>query len=84
MKREGEKQMAPHRYLSRRESSAYLKERGIFIEAPTLAKYAVIGGGPEYQKFGTRVVYTPASLDAWIAGRLSAPRKSTSDMRGAA
>jgi hypothetical protein len=73
--------MTTQRYLSRDEASEYLKARGLRTAKQTLAKYAVTGGGPAYRNFGMRVVYDPADLDAWIALRLSAPRKSTSEMQ---
>lgn len=42
----------------------------------TLAKLRTIGGGPKFEKLGTRVVYDPDDLDAWLALR---KRSSTSD-----
>lgn len=72
--------MKPQRFLSRSEASDYLKVRGFRVEKQTLAKYAVTGAGPAYRTFGTRVVYDPMDLDAWIERRLTAPRKSTSEV----
>ena len=72
--------MKPQRYLSRGEASDYLKVRGLRVEKQTLAKYAVTGAGPLYRTFGTRAVYDPADLDAWIEQRLTALRKSTSEV----
>jgi hypothetical protein len=65
-------------YLDRAEAAAYLTERGLRISKTTLQKFATIGGGPEYQRFGLRAVYTSVCLDAWAANKLSAPRRSTS------
>jgi hypothetical protein len=73
--------MKPQRYLSRSEASAYLKVRGFRVEKQTLAKYAVTGAGPTYRTFGTRVVYDPLELDAWIDRRLTQPRRSTSEIQ---
>ncbi|MGJ0394544.1 MAG: helix-turn-helix transcriptional regulator [Methylocystis sp.] len=73
--------MAEQRYLHRKEAAQYLTERGLKVSAGTLAKYATVGGGPDYQHFGNRPVYTPASLDAWIASRLSEPCCNTSRRR---
>jgi len=67
------------RLLSRDEASAYLISRGLRVARQTLAKFAVTGEGPTYRSFGTRVVYDPADLDAWIETRLTKPRRSTSE-----
>ena len=71
----------PH-YLSRKQASAHLAERGLPVAAATLAKLAVVGGGPEFHKFGRFPRYTPEALDAWAATKLSGPRRSTSDLDG--
>ena len=75
-----QRNMTTERYLSRGEASDYLKGRGFRVEKQTLAKYAVTGAGPAYRTFGTRVVYDPADLDAWIERRLTGLRKSTSEL----
>lgn len=52
-------------YLTRKEASSYLMEKGLNRTPATLAKYATIGGGPKFRKFGkTQVVYDVADLDA--------------------
>ncbi len=68
------------RFLSRAEASDYLASRGFRVAKPTLAKYAVTGGGPAYRTFGSRVVYDPSDLDAWVDARLTARRRSTSEI----
>ena len=65
------------RFLNRIEAGEYLASRGVPISAATLGKYASVGGGPKFSKFGARVLYAPTDLDAWIAARLSAPAAST-------
>ena len=35
----------------------------------TLEKARVIGGGPRYRKFGRRVLYAVADLEAWANAR---------------
>jgi len=70
----------PDRRLSRREASDFLKERGFKIAATTLAKYASVGGGPLFESFGTRTLYTPAALLQWVADRTSKPHRTTSDL----
>jgi len=72
--------MGPEQYKRRREAAEYIRERGIPISASTLAKYACLGGGPEMRYFGRIPLYEIAALDAWVAHRMSAPRRSTSDL----
>jgi hypothetical protein len=66
-------------FLNREQAAAYVRNRGLPLTKNTLMKYATVGGGPEFQKFGCRVVYTPAKIDQWIESRLSAPVGSTSE-----
>ena len=66
-------------FLSRAEAARYLDGRGLRVATQTLAKYAVTGGGPIHRRFGSRVVYSPADLDAWAEAKLSKPRRSTSE-----
>ena len=65
--------------LDRRAASALLAEHGIPCAAATLATYATRGGGPPFSKFGARVVYRRDDLIAWAKGKLTAPRRSTSE-----
>jgi len=60
-------------------AARYITERGYPTSPKTLAKFATVGGGPVYRIFGNRAFYDPADLDAWIAEKLSAPRRSTSE-----
>lgn len=71
--------MEPHRFLRRKAASKYLNDvHGVTRAPSTLAKYAVIGGGPVFQRMGRDPVYTPAGLDDWVASQLSGPMRSTS------
>lgn len=71
------------RYLNRREAAAYLTERGLKTSFNTLQKMVTTGGGPLYQIYGNRAVYTPENLDAYVDTKLSAPRYSTSELTAA-
>ncbi len=55
-------------FLTRRQAAAYLREKfgepGA-VTASTLAKFALVGGGPALHRFGRKVGYKPADLDAW-------------------
>lgn len=50
----------PQRYLTNGEAAEYLR-----LSPRTLEKQRVIGGGPRFRKFGRRVMYAVADLDAW-------------------
>ena len=66
-------------YLRRADAARYVRERwGAPCSPSWLAKLAVIGGGPRFRKIGRFPVYTRGDLDAWIEGRITAPRHSTS------
>lgn len=70
------------RRLRRDEASAYLKDEHDVSCAPrTLAKLAVIGGGPPMIYSGRFPLYEPDSLDAWAKSKLSPQVNSTSERR---
>lgn len=50
----------PPRFLNNDEAAAYLR-----LSPRTLEKQRVVGGGPRFRKFGRRVMYAVADLDAW-------------------
>lgn len=54
----------PQRYLTNDEAADYLR-----LSPRTLEKHRVIGGGPRFRKFGRRVMYAIADLDAWADSR---------------
>lgn len=56
--------VAPSRYLTNDEAAEYLR-----LSPRTLEKQRVIGGGPRFRKFGRRVMYSVADLDAWADAR---------------
>lgn len=69
----------PHTYLTRLEAEGFLRANGFPVSAKTLQKMATVGGGPIYQRFGHRALYTPDNLLAWARNRLSSPRCNTSE-----
>lgn len=75
--------MHPAQYLRRKQAGEYLKSRYGFGSERTLAKLAVLGGGPEFRKAGSVVLYEPAKLDEWAISKIGAPRLSTSDREAA-
>ena len=70
---------AEQRYLNRAEAAEFLSERGYKTAKATLAKRAVIGGGPPFISWGRQPLYDPADLLAWAERRCTMLRRSTSD-----
>ncbi|MCY1280999.1 hypothetical protein D9M70_297970 [compost metagenome] len=54
----------PTRYLTNSEAAEFLR-----LSPRTLEKQRVIGGGPRFRKFGRRVLYALADLEAWADAR---------------
>ena len=70
--------------LRRKQASEYLLEaHGVTLSAGTLAKLAVVGGGPPYFKDGRFPAYPVADLDKFATARLGRLRRSTSDGKSA-
>jgi hypothetical protein len=67
-------------FLDRHGASALLGELGIPCAAATLATLATRGGGPLFVKFGSRALYRRDDLVEWARARLTAPRRSTSEV----
>jgi hypothetical protein len=73
--------MPTHRFLRRKAASDYLHETHGLDRAPgTLAKLAVIGGGPVFRRVGRVPLYSTDDLDEWVASKLSPPMRSTSEI----
>jgi hypothetical protein len=70
------------RRLDTRQAAAFLVERGYRVAPATLNKLRCVGGGPEFELFGRRPLYTDATLLEWIKARTKGPRRSTSDRGG--
>ena len=67
-------------FFDRREAARRLTERGLKVAPSTLQKFATVGGGPRYQIFGNKAVYTDEALNDWAEHKLTAPRASTSEV----
>src|SRR5258707_14208723 len=73
--------METYRLLRRKAASAYLHETYGLERAPsTLAKLAVIGGGPVFRRMNRVPLYSIDDLEEWVASKLSRPMGSTSDI----
>ena len=69
--------------LRRKQASEYLREQwGIERTPGTLAKLAVIGGGPRFQHAGRIPLYPIVELNDWARSTLSPLKSSTSDIGG--
>jgi hypothetical protein len=67
--------------MRRADAARYLRETyGIPCAPATLAKYAVVGGGPAYKRAGKFPIYARDDLDAWAKSRLGKPVHSTSEL----
>jgi hypothetical protein len=72
--------MRTERFLRRKAASDYLRETHGLERAPsTLAKLAVIGGGPIFRRAGRIPLYAPADLDAYAESQIGPPMRSTSE-----
>jgi hypothetical protein len=69
----------PNIRLRRTATAAALTAAGFPISDKTLATKASRGGGPPYRLFGRVPLYRWGDSLAWAEGRLSAPRRSTSE-----
>jgi hypothetical protein len=65
--------------MTRAEAANFLTQRGYRTAKATLDKLAVIGGGPVFEKFGRKPLYTELGLLAWVASRTTGPRHNTSE-----
>ncbi len=66
--------------LRRKQASKYLEEKWSINRAPsTLAKLAVIGGGPKFQHVNRIPLYPITELDDWASAMLSPLKSSTSE-----
>ena len=72
--------LARTHFLRRKQAADYISRIwGIPTSPRTLAKLAVIGGGPPFRKAGRWPMYEPADLDSWVERRLGPKQNSTSD-----
>ncbi len=68
------------RYLRRAEAAEYVRSQwGLPCARQTLAKLAVVGGGPVFHKAGRYPLYLPHNLDVWVQSKIGKPQRSTSD-----
>ncbi len=72
------------KFLRRKDAAEYVRSKwGMPCAPQTLAKLAVVGGGPVFQKAGRYPLYLPRNLDLWAQSKIGKPQRSTSDDRPA-
>jgi hypothetical protein len=69
----------PNTKLRRDALADALTAAGYPVSAATLATKATRGGGPPFRSFGRIPLYRWGDALEWAEGRLSAPRRSTSE-----
>jgi hypothetical protein len=72
------------RRIDTRQASDFLIERGYKIAPATLNKKRCVGGGPEFELFGRRPLYTERALLEWVQSRTTDSLRSTSDLTNTA
>ena len=70
----------PEARLTRRQMAAALTASGYPTAEATLATYATRGGGPAFDVYGRRVMYTWGLGLAWAKGRTSKIVTTTSEL----
>ena len=68
--------------LTPRQACSFLGNQGFAIAEGTLAHKRVHGDGPEFLKFGARILYRPSALRAWVEATAK-PMTSTATVRAA-
>jgi hypothetical protein len=70
-------------FMRREEAASHLQRKYGVYTVETLAKLAVVGGGPPFQRFGRFPVYREADLDAWAQSRLTKTVTKTCELAAA-
>ena len=66
-------------FYTRAKAADFLVEQGYPTTKKSLDKLATVGGGPVFQKWGPRALYTAPNLIKWARSKLSEPHASTSE-----
>jgi hypothetical protein len=68
------------RDMTRAETAQYITHHWFPCSPKTLAKLAVIGGGPAFRKAGRVPLYSEASADGWAESRIGPLVRSTTEL----
>jgi|CryBogDrversion2_11_1035321.scaffolds.fasta_scaffold01504_5 hypothetical protein len=66
-------------FLEPKRASEFLAVQGFTIAPKTLAKLRCIGGGPNFLRFGRRILYDPNHLMTWALSKTSPSLSNTSE-----
>jgi len=72
--------MASTEFFRRKNAAEYLRTHYGFGSYASLAKLAVLGGGPRFRKIGRIVIYDKNDLGSWVQSRISPLMHSTSNL----
>jgi hypothetical protein len=68
------------RDMTRAEAAQYITDRWFPCSPKTLAKLAVVGGGPAFRKVGRVPLYSETSSDTWAEGKIGPLVRSTAEL----
>jgi len=68
------------RDMTRAETAQYIADHWFPCSPKTLAKLAVIGGGPAFRKAGRVPLYSEASVDGWAESKIGPLVRSTTEL----
>lgn len=68
------------RDMTRAETAQYITHHWFPCSPKTLAKLAVVGGGPAFRKAGRMPLYSEASADAWAESKIGPLVHSTTEL----
>jgi hypothetical protein len=68
----------PKALLPQNDASVFLGDNGYETSPNTLAKLRCVGGGPQFRRFGRKILYDPDHLLNWAVSKTSKPLSSTS------
>lgn len=72
-------------YMRRCDAAEYIVAKwGLPCACRTLAKLAVVGGGPVYRRAGRIPLYKADDLDAWALSKIGSPQTNSAQTRGEA
>ena len=81
---DGQQRSPRTRDMTRLEAARYITDTWFPCAPKTLAKLAVVGGGPAFRKAGRVPLYSVEDCDAYAASRIGPRVSSTSELRGVA
>jgi hypothetical protein len=68
------------RYRTRVEAAQYITDNWFPCSPKTLAKLAVIGGGPSFRKAGRTPLYTDSDCDDYARSKIGPSVRSTAEL----